>query len=1083
MNEIEHKALSALSSFDWAMTYEDVWAPLEGHIEALNGGVADYVLESFAETAKSRGRSPLGVAIIGQRGAGKTHLIGSIRGQVQLGGGYFFLVGLLQGRDFWQNIVHALLSGLRRPGPEVGDQLTILLQRLGGRVGLNASAQAQVTGAQPFTRKGLEEFVAALRRKDRHLGQECQHTARALALFGAGDFAAQDIGEGYLTSQGEAEPGEWAAWGLRPPVKAPQQIAAELSRLLALTGPSLLAVDQVDTLIAQSGKSTDVPTPVTISDTAADVQTHARQAFTPEQDLLVEQIGSGLMDLREVMHRTLTVVACFDSSWQLIRTRAIGSATDRFRTARRLERIPSAEVGRALVEARFRPRFESQGFNPPYPTWPVLPEAFVDAPRFTPRGLLKLIDAHVRRCLHNGVVVPLAKLDEITDDVPPPELVQVVAEAGQIARLDEKFDVLRREADITEAIASKSEDAAMPPLLSAGLRAWILEQGPDGEAYALDPDPGKSPAWHARLRRTLDESIEDEIHWAFRAVAGPHHRAVGARIERIRVVAGLDRAVPKRKVFVLRTGDWSVGPKTQRKISEFEEAGGVILPAEAGDLSVFWALRVMLEDKDPALHAWLRQRRPAGRTGFLTAVFGAPGPDQGYTARQGSGTPPGPDEGPGLGPGREREPPAGAGPAPPYTLPIGATMDPGGRTGASVTVQVPLESLRKHTVIFAGSGSGKTVLIRRLVEECALRGVSSIVLDPNNDLARLGDAWPAPPTAWGVGDADRAAAYLAGTDVVVWTPRREAGRPLSFQPLPDFAAVLEDPDEFTLALDTAVAALAPRARMTGATAQAERGRAVLREALAYFARQSGSGLAGFIDMLTHLPGNVTSLTRARAIAADMAQTLTAAMINDPLLGGSGVPLDPGVLLTPPPGWRARVSVISFIGLPGNEQRQSFVNQLQMALFAWIKRHPAGDRPLGGLFVMDEAQTLAPSGAMTACTESTLALASQARKYGLGLIFATQAPKGIHNRIVGNAAMQFYGFLNSPVQIAAAKEMASAKASGVVDISRLSAGQFYVVGEGLPFQKVAIPMCLSYHPASALTAEEVLARARGHPSGA
>ena len=86
------------------------------------------------------------------------------------------------------------------------------------------------------------------------------------------------------------------------------------------------------------------------------------------------------------------------------------------------------------------------------------------------------------------------------------------------------------------------------------------------------------------------------------------------------------------------------------------------------------------------------------------------------------------------------------------------------------------------------------------------------------------------------------------------------------------------------------------------------------------------------------------------------------MVNDPLFGGGGAPVDPGLLLTPPPGKRARVSVISLVGLPSDEQRQSFVNQLQMALFAWIKRHPAGDRPLGGLLVMDEAQTFAPSGA-------------------------------------------------------------------------------------------------------------------------
>jgi DNA helicase HerA-like ATPase len=149
----------------------------------------------------------------------------------------------------------------------------------------------------------------------------------------------------------------------------------------------------------------------------------------------------------------------------------------------------------------------------------------------------------------------------------------------------------------------------------------------------------------------------------------------------------------------------------------------------------------------------------------------------------------------------------------------------------------------------------------------------------------------------------------------------------------------------------------------------------------------------------------------------------------------------------------------------------------MALFAWIKRNPAGDRPLGGLFVMDEAQTFVPSGPMTACTESTLALASQARKYGLGLIFATQAPKGIHNRVVGNAATQFYGFLNSPAQITAAQEVARAKDSTALDISRLRSGEFYAVSEGTPFRKVSTPMCLSYHPASALSAEEVLMRAR------
>ena len=92
------------------------------------------------------------------------------------------------------------------------------------------------------------------------------------------------------------------------------------------------------------------------------------------------------------------------------------------------------------------------------------------------------------------------------------------------------------------------------------------------------------------------------------------------------------------------------------------------------------------------------------------------------------------------------------------------------------------------------------------------------------------------------------------------------------------------------------------------------------------------------------------------------------------------------------------------------------------------------------------------------------------------MFATQAPKGLHNRIPGNAATQFFGFLNSGAQINAATELARAKGGHVSDISRLTSGQFYVAVEGLAFERVHEPMCLSHHPSSALTVEEVVNRA-------
>ena len=92
------------------------------------------------------------------------------------------------------------------------------------------------------------------------------------------------------------------------------------------------------------------------------------------------------------------------------------------------------------------------------------------------------------------------------------------------------------------------------------------------------------------------------------------------------------------------------------------------------------------------------------------------------------------------------------------------------------------------------------------------------------------------------------------------------------------------------------------------------------------------------------------------------------------------------------------------------------------------------------------------------------------------MFATQAPKALHNRIPGNAATQLFGFLNSPAQISAAKEMALAKGSTVPDISRLRTGEFYLAAEGAQFRKLRSPLCLSYHPSSPLSTEEVLHRA-------
>ncbi|NMO56455.1 DUF87 domain-containing protein [Actinoplanes sp. TBRC 11911] len=1022
MDETQRRALTALR-LSWAPTPDDVWRTSSYHVDGLHRHILDLVMEGVDDAARNL-ESPMGIALQGQRGTGKTHLLGIVRERVQLTGGYFFLVEILEAKAFWRSTSIALLDGFARTRPDGDTQLVFFFKQLADLLEAPRPVRRALIGEYDLTRPALDAFIDLLRKHDRRIGMECQDTARALALQMSDSLSAQDIGYGFLCSNDEEQQGDRTTWGMRRGKRSAQEIVRDISRLLALTGPTIIAVDQIDVLIAQSVKST-----------AGNDRTNWQTS------LLLEQIAGGLMSLRESTRRTLSVVACLPKTWRDIKDQVTDTVQDRFREAVQLKEIPSRDIGEALVARRFATRFAEIPFDPPYPTWPVRPAAFDEVVQFTPRELLRTVDRHVRACVADDDVRDLEHLLYALPESPPALPADTTAPA-EFAGFDARYDELRKQADPATALAQDTEDSVVPGLLRAGLTAWIAEQGAAGEMYGVDPQSGGKPALHARLRRTIDTNDEDEEHWSFRAVAAKHHISALNRIRNATTAAGLTEGVPKRRLFLLRTPPWSPGTRTQEVIKTFRQAGGQTLALPEDDVVRLTALHELIaEYGEDALRPWFARRRPTVEITVLRDTLS------------------------------DRRAEVAASTVDDEVIAIGAPVDSDGR------VTVGLEALRRHTAIFAGSGSGKTVLIRRLVEECALHGVSAIVLDPNNDLARLGDPHPTPPASWWPGDAERAADYLANTDVIIWTPRRRGGRPLSFRPLPDFAEIVDDPDAFEAGIEVAVAALAPHARADANTDKARLSQSVLRQALIHYARRGGGDLAGLVALLGELPEGVSDLDEdGIKLAAKMSQLLKAAIINDPLFGGEGALSDPGELLTPPPGKRARISVISFVGLPDDKQRQTFVNQLQVALFAWIKHNPANDRPLGGLFVMDEAQTLAPSGGMTPCTHSTLMLASQARKYGLGLVFATQAPKALHNRIPGNAATQLFGLLTSMTQIDAAQEIARVKGSPIPDVGRLDRGEFYAAIEGAGFVKMRAPFCLSNHPPSPLTGDEVIQRA-------
>ena len=589
------------------------------------------------------------------------------------------------------------------------------------------------------------------------------------------------------------------------------------------------------------------------------------------------------------------------------------------------------------------------------------------------------------------------------------------------------------------------------------------------------------PSLHARVRIIYHDQGDREEHVCLRVLQRTNPTSYKARLSAAMTAAGIDRDLPFRKLLVIRTTPAMSGPKTAELTRQFEKRGGRILGMTEADAAKLKLLAELDRGQETGFEEWLRQRRPVSQIAFFGQILPRHGTAE-SDERQGSGfaeqtanqaetlvnpIPPIPNPSSSASP-ESRVPNPG--------LVVGRRLI-AGKPDAIVTLDP--RTLSRHAVIRAGSGGGKTVLLKRLVEEAALLGIPSILVDPANDLAQIGDPWPGdPPASWLAEDAERARRYHAQTEVVIWTPGRSAGRPLQLAPLPDLAAAADDEDQLNTAVAMAASTLEEHA-VTGSSETAKKKQGVLAAALRYFARHGAGNLDAFIGLLSDLPpeagGEITGSPR---LAAAMADGLRAALQTNPLLQGGENAIDPALLFGLGAA-RTRISVISLIGLATPAAQQSFVNQLAMVLFSWIKKHPsAGTHGVTGLFVIDEARDFLPSVATTPSKQSLMQLAAQARKYGLSLILATQNPKDLDYKAVAQFSTQFFGLAHAPQVIDFIKDLIAEKGGSGDDIARLQKGQFYMISEGIPAPiRVAVPMCLSYHPeGKPLTEDEVLARA-------
>lgn len=1084
------KALQALRAvdFNWTHDLQSVWSDPAYQVDDLHAAVIDRIIDDFLARTRRPTDNPIGQVILGEAGAGKTHLIGTLRRRVWKANGWFVLLDIIGITDFWATTALGFLNSLHQPMPGGRTQYEAVLSAIAKGIPLDSTMRTMIAEWENRPDKTrldtVDLFLRLLRRIDQPNTTKHQDVIRALLLLGSDDWDANNLAYCWLQGLDVDETKRRELRFLKAPPSHPELVRGMLW-VMSLAGPTLIAVDQIDPIVSASNLLTG-------SDAGQDDDTE-RKARS-----IIQVLAGGLMDLHDLKRRAMTVVSCLQVTWPIIKARAVESAPQRFEELPVLEAIKNRDIVESLIGERLDVAYAEKSFQPAYRTWPFRPEAITSAVGLLPRQILIRCQEHRQRCIAAEEVFECASLAEAG----APPLLDLPTH-----KLDEEFQRQFACADISGLLGNENEDTIACGLLIRACELLLRHLGlPDAIDAAVKADPdSKKPSLHARLAFTFHSEGDREQHYCFRILGHTNAIAFQSRLKAAITASGIDSALKFRHLFILRRGDLPTGPKTKSLVDQFLKAGGKFIAPTDDDLRAFVALQAMAQNDPADFDAWLRARKPLFDTSLFKATGLCPPPFLSYLPPPQSGSDPrGPEP---ASPGKALTAKAGRKPAAemvsdrtegavgqkddapvddvtiihttqkpssPRAIPIGRRIERGS-LGDSVTLAADL--LPRHIAVLAGSGSGKTVLLRRVVEEAALLDIPAVVLDINNDLSRLGDAWSARPDGFSDADAAKAAAYHARADVVIWTPGVSSGNPVSLNLLPDFAAIgdkqdKQTEDERTQAVEMARATLAPYLGGAGQKARLKQG--VLADALRAFARKGGGALDDLIGLLSDLPENISKIGDAPKLAGEIANQLLAAIATNPLLQSTRSSLEPQRLFHGR-DHKTRISVISLAGLGSDEARQSFVNQLQMALFTWIKQNPS---PTGRLYVLDESQNFAPAQSGTACKASARSLVAQARKYGLGMIFATQLPRGIDNAIVSNCTTHVYGRMSSPATIQATQELMAAKGGAAEDIARLAKGEFYFSTEGLnrPL-KVRTPLCLSWHPPNPPTADEVIQKAR------
>lgn len=356
-----------------------------------------------------------------------------------------------------------------------------------------------------------------------------------------------------------------------------------------------------------------------------------------------------------------------------------------------------------------------------------------------------------------------------------------------------------------------------------------------------------------------------------------------------------------------------------------------------------------------------------------------------------------------------------------------------------------------HGLVVGMTGSGKTGLCCGLIEEAAMDGIPSIIIDPKGDLGNLmltfpklraedfapwvneddalkaglapedfagrqAELWRQGLASWGQ-DGERIQRLRDAADFALYTPGSSAGLPVSI--IRSFAApppeVMEDGELLRDRVSSTVASLLGLVGISPDPVKSRESILLANILQHAWADNCDMDLAGLIQEVQNPSIQRLGVIDMEAFYPAKERFGLAIQLNNLLASpsfaswGQGEPLDIGRFLYSP-GGKPRVAILSIAHL-GDAERMFFVTLVLNQVLGWM-RTQSGTSSLRALVYMDEIFGYFPPVANPPSKQPLLALLKQGRAYGIGVVLATQNPVDLDYKGLSNIGSWFIGRLQT-----------------------------------------------------------------------